>query len=93
MTHLGPAELFLLVVLALTTGALAARKGYNFFTWTFAGGSLIALIVLAFLPFTDKEGVSPEVAVKKRATGNIIGGVIAGLAVLSVMLLLFVGRV
>jgi len=68
-------------VFGLITGGLAARKGYNFFIWFFAGG-IIGLIILAFLPFTNKGDLSPGDAAQKRRTGNTIAGVFAGLAIL-----------
>ena len=44
-------------------GLLAARKGYNIYIWTAAGGMLVSLVVLAFLPFANKEPARPYQAV------------------------------
>ncbi|RLL50739.1 hypothetical protein D8Y20_11165 [Mariprofundus sp. EBB-1] len=70
------------VVLCIITAILAARKGYNPFIWFFASG-VIGLIILAFLPFVNEKSAlnEDERAVKKRK-GNIIGGVIAALAII-----------
>jgi hypothetical protein len=63
-------------VIGLITGALAARKGYAFVPWIFAGG-IIGLMVLAFLPFANDPELS-EFEQRKRATrGNDIGRKIA----------------
>ena len=67
--------------IALITAAMAARKGYNFFIWFFAGG-LIGLCVLSCLPFAN-EADAPEKDQAMRRTGNLIGG---GLAVASLAL-------
>lgn len=69
-----------IVLFGSLVGGLAARKGYNFFIWFFAAG-IIGLIVLAFLPFTNKGDMPPEVAAQKRSTGNTIGGVLAALSI------------
>jgi hypothetical protein len=61
-------------------GSLAARKGYSFGSWFLAAG-LVGLITLAFLPFTNRGDLSPEVAAEKRARGNTIGGVLSALAI------------
>lgn len=82
--------LVVVVLLGCLVGGLAARKGYNFFIWFFAAG-IIGLIVLAFLPFTNKGDLPPEVAEQKRTTGNIIGGVLAALAIGVTVLRLVVG--
>jgi peptidoglycan/LPS O-acetylase OafA/YrhL len=73
-------ESIALVIFGLITGGLAARKGYNFFLWFFACG-IIGLIILAFLPFTNKGDLQPGVAAQKRATGNTIGGVLTAIAI------------
>jgi hypothetical protein len=74
----------LTVLLGSLVGGLAARKGYNFFIWFFAAG-IIGLIVLAFLPFVNKGGLSPEVAEDKRTAGNMIGAVLAAVTVVTVL--------
>jgi hypothetical protein len=51
--------LILWIVISLVTGALAARKGDNFILWALAAG-ILGLIILAFLPFCNKPGQSPE---------------------------------
>jgi len=70
-----------IVAILLVTGGLAARKGYSFFFWCFAAG-LIGLITLAFLPYTNKGDLEPEVAEAKRKRGNTIGMVISIIAII-----------
>jgi len=41
-------------IISLITGALGARKGYNFFLWMLAAG-VIGLVILSFLPFANKR--------------------------------------
>ena len=62
-------------LLGLVTGFMASRKGYSFGCWWFALG-LLGLIVLAFLPYTNKAGVPDEVAAKKRK-GDKIGAILS----------------
>ena len=68
------------LLVCVVTGALAMRKGYNFFLWALAGG-VIGLIVLACLPFAND-------AKHLRVRGNVAGAVIAvlSLTVLAVSL-------
>ena len=71
------------IVVCLVTGALAARKGYNFFLWVLAGG-VVGLLILAFLPDTEKlQDTEQKVALKN---GNITGGVISAIAVIGLVL-------
>lgn len=72
--------MFLIVWIAvsLITGALAARKGYNFVLWALAAG-ILGLIILAFLPFANKAEQSPQEQARLKSTGNIVGGVLAAL--------------
>jgi len=66
------------VFLMMLVARLAARKGYNLFLWFFAGGlSVPSLLVLAFLPFTNKDDIPADVAARRRTRGNIIGLVLA----------------
>lgn len=73
------------VLISLVTGALAARKGYNFILWALAAG-IIGLIILAFLPFTNKPDQKPEVQQSLRKTGNTIGAVLAALGIIGLIL-------
>ncbi len=73
------------LILSVVTGALAARKGYNFILWALAAG-IIGLVILAFLPFANKPEIPPEEQVRLRKSGNMIG---AGLAVLGIIILAF----
>ena len=70
--------ILLLIIVGGVTSALAARKGYSGLIWFFAAG-VIGLIVLAFLPFTNTEDLSRDVAEAKRKVGNVLGGTLAGL--------------
>ena len=78
----------LLVVISITvcliTGALAARKGYNFILWTFAGG-IIGLVILAFLPFVNRGDLNEIEVREKTKTGNIVGGVISAIALVQLL--------
>ena len=67
------------VLVCCVTGGLAYRKGYHFLIWALAGG-IIGLIVLAFLPFANREEEGERRRVTKR--GNTIGGAIAAIGVL-----------
>jgi NADH:ubiquinone oxidoreductase subunit 6 (subunit J) len=73
---------FLPVVTCLITGALAARKGYRFILWLFAGG-IIGLILLAFLPFVNKGDFSEMETRQKTKTGNLLGGVISAITLVA----------
>ena len=74
-------QILFVAVVCVVTGALAARKGYNFFFWVLAGG-IIGLLALAFLPFTNK-GENEQL--KKR--GNLIGSGISVVVVLAGLLM------
>lgn len=74
----------LAIAILLITGALAARKGYNFFCWTLAGG-ILGLIVLAFLPNTKL--LDEEARQSKVKLGNGIGlGISAFLVLVGIFL-------
>ena len=62
----------------LGCGVLAARKGYNIYIWTVAGGLLVSFVVLAFLPFVDQTSDDEKKRVEK--TGNWIGVALAALS-------------
>lgn len=64
---------------------LAARKGYAWYLWTIAGG-LLGLILMAFLPYANRGGVSPEVNQARRQTGNTVGAVLSAAGLLSILL-------
>ena len=69
------------------TAALAARKGYNFFLWIFAGG-IIGLLILMFLPFVnDKSNLSCDERQRQRKTGNTIAGAISLIVIMLNVLL------
>lgn len=78
----------LLGLIALVTGALAARKGYRFFNWMFAGG-IIGLLILCFLPFANAPGLPAAEQRTRAEKGNIIGRnislVVVALAILRVI--------
>ncbi len=62
--------------IGVITGALAVRKGYQFWPWLLAGG-VIGLVVLAFLPFANAPAL-PDMEKRARAeNGNRIGRRIA----------------
>lgn len=71
------------LILSVVTGALAARKGYNFILWALAAG-IIGLVILAFLPFANAPEKPPEEQARLRKSGNMIGG---GLAVLGLFMI------
>lgn len=83
------APILLYLVIPVITGALAMRKGYNFFLWLFGAG-VLGLIVLSFLPFANKSVLPAEEQARLRTQGNIAGSVLAGLTVLF-MILRFAG--
>ena len=74
------APILLWVVIPIITGLLAKRKGYSFFIWIFATG-VLGLVILAFLPFANKAGTPAEEQASRKRTGNIIGGVLAGIGI------------
>jgi zinc transporter ZupT len=76
------------VVVCVITAALAARKGYNFFLWFFAGG-LIGLCTLACLPFANRADASDETNAALRHRGNVIGGVLSGVCLVLGIVLAF----
>lgn len=77
------------LVFCAITAFLAKRKGYNPILWFFAGG-ILGLLILAFLPFTNKGNLSEEERIKKLKSGNIIGGVIAAIAITFILLQIFI---
>jgi hypothetical protein len=66
--------------IGVITGLLAARKGYWFLPWMFAGG-IIGLIVLAFLPFANSPELSDVERVDRMEKGNDIGRKLAAITV------------
>lgn len=74
------------IAVAFLTAVLAYRKGYNFILWFFSGG-IIGLLVLAFLPYANAEGISEEQARARKKRGDIIGGVIAFIVITLVILI------
>ncbi len=74
------------IVFGVIMAALAGRKGYNPALWFLAAG-ILGLINLAFLPFVNEKSQLPvyQRAAKKK-TGNIIGGVISGIAVVIMLI-------
>ena len=77
----------------LACGVLAARKGYNIYIWTVAGGLLVSFIVLAFLPFVNKESGDGNNGFEK--TGNWIGAALASISLpgLASLILQIIGKV
>ena len=75
---------FFVVAVCLITGALAARKGYSFWLWIFAGG-IIGLIILAFLPFVNKGDLAEIERRERTKTGNIVGGVFTAIALVQIV--------
>jgi hypothetical protein len=49
----------LAIIISAVTGALAVRKGYNFFIWALAAG-IPGLVILSFMPFSNKENQPAE---------------------------------
>jgi len=77
----------------LACGVLAARKGYNIYIWTAAGGLLVSFVVLAFLPFVNRESNNDSKGFEK--TGNWIGIALAAVSLpsLASLILQIVGKV
>ncbi|MBL7132689.1 MAG: hypothetical protein ISS78_01195 [Phycisphaerae bacterium] len=74
------------ILVGVLMALLAARKGYNPAFWFLAGG-IIGLVILAFLPFVNEKSNLPEdERASKKKTGDTIGGVISGLAVLVLLI-------
>jgi len=82
-------ELALLIAICVTTGLLAARKGYQFLYWALAGG-IIGLTILAFLPWVNEKSKVSDAAERKRlkTRGDAIGGAISAIALLAMVALL-----
>ena len=57
------------ISIALITGLLASRKGYNFLLWTVAG-SVLGLIVLSLLPFANDPAKPAGEQRRLRKEGN-----------------------
>ncbi len=78
------------IAICIVTGLLAARRGYNFFLWMFAGG-VVGLLVLVFLPDVGKKSKVSDEDEKHRlvSTGNRIGGGISAFAIVAMVILLF----
>ena len=70
----------------LACGVLAARKGYNIHIWTAAGGVLVSFVILAFLPFVNKESDDDDNGFEK--TGNWIGVALAAVSLPSLVSLI-----
>jgi hypothetical protein len=70
-----------LVVAGVAASLLARRKGYDGGLWGVAGAALVGLVALAFLPSADDAG-SFDAQARRRRTGNLIGGFLAGAVVL-----------
>ncbi len=71
--------MFYWAIICIIAGALAARKGYNFFLWVLAGG-IIGLLILAFLPHTQKLPEDKRNDALKK--GNTIGSIISVIVVI-----------
>lgn len=83
------AVLGLCALIGAASGGLAARKGYDFWPWFFAGGP-IGLTFLAFQPDTKDPNLSEGNRQFLRENGNRLGKKIAvvavGLAVVRVLM-------
>ena len=75
------AVLFVCMAGCLACGVLAARKGYNIYIWTAAGGLVVSFVVLAFLPFANMELDSSNNRSEK--VGNWIGAALAAVSLAS----------
>lgn len=78
-------KLLLYLVFCVITAYLAKRKGYNPIIWFFAAG-VVGLIILAFLPFTNKGNLTEEERRKKVKIGNTIGIIVIVTAFIVVVL-------
>ena len=83
-----PTGALVAVAFGVITAFLAARKGYNPALWFLAAGC-VGLVILAFLPFTNKPGMLPDQRASLERRGNVIGGVISAVAAL--LLLAMIG--
>jgi len=74
----------------LLTGALAVKKGYNFFLWFLVlfGCSILGPMMLATLPNVNEEDLSETEIRKKTKVGNIIGGVMTAIALVQFVLII-----
>ena len=50
-------QILFVAVVCVVTGALAARKGYNFFFWVLAGG-IVGLLARRFCPLPTKGKIN-----------------------------------
>lgn len=79
----------ILIVFGVVMAVLAGRKGYNPALWFFAGG-ILGLLILAFLPFVNEKSKLPEdQRAAKKKTGDLIGGVTSGIAIVIALISLF----
>ncbi len=74
------APLLMTLFLCAMSAFLAARKGYQPLIWFFCAG-LIGLVVLVCLPYANLPDQTPEERARLRRSGNLIGLIIAGVAV------------
>jgi hypothetical protein len=76
---LGILQLLVALWFCYMTATQAKKKGYNGFLWFFAG-SIIGLIVMARLPDTTADNLSPEFIAQKKKTANqiAIGFIVVG---------------
>ncbi len=69
----------LIIVCLVMPPYCAYRKGYNPVAWVLAGG-LIGLIILGFLPYTNKPEIPAEEQTRRKSTGNFLGVILSSVA-------------
>ncbi len=74
------APLIMTLFLCAMSAFLAARKGYQPLIWFFCAG-LVGLVVLVCLPYANLPEQTSEEKARLRRNGNLIGLLIAGVAV------------
>ncbi len=81
----------LLLLSCVVTPLLASRKGYDWIVWVF-GGSVLGLLILAFLPYANAPELTPEQQRMARQRGNSVGIILsllsASVILISVIMLL-----
>jgi len=85
--ELGIAKIVIGIAWSVFMWWYARRRGYNPWCWFLSAG-LIGLLVLEFMPSPTAEG-DAERAAKLRKRGNWVGGILAALTLVLVMIRAF----
>lgn len=74
-----------------TSSDNAKKKGYNPTIWFFAGLNIVGILIMLFLPNLEKlKELSDEERKTKQKKGDKIGGVLAAISVILLVMLLVV---